>query len=431
MLLAQAPDNTIRLISPQRYRDGLVSEWGALLTSDPTVNDDNANTAGNGFFDSGSKWLNLSTPSIWECVSGAPGAAIWVKVYPQTPAVTSVAPVFGIVDAGPVAVTVSPPSGLGPYSGYLAYDGEFMLAQGSLNPVDDGPWIAHTGLWVRPAWYANGLKVYGTAVVMVGISSLGVGWKANLLYLLNAYSGGEPKETWIVGTDTPLFNTCNIGSLQVTSSDGSISLAGSLNPFPHRLDYDNTQDFTVNSVAGSKVSSPILTGVLPASFNPSGITLVPVTLGSTPYTIQLDTITDDLYFIDGAGHPQQVQTGGGGGTGFSPVSLSGTLTSTSFSTIYDETATNCYMGNLALFNNTGVSPGFIEMKVTIYDIWGHSFTSSVINVNGNNTEDIVNVASDSIGNGVFLPLTRVKVEAATDNVSFPQTWQIKGARALI
>lgn len=430
MLIGLMPDNNVGFISASTGRSWVVSLFGWDDDRDPTANDDAFNSGGTGqFFDLKSRWFNRLTQVEWICWSGRVGMAIWQPAWngvPPTPPPART--VIGTVDVGPVAVTVSPPAGLGPYSGITLYDGESCLAIGSLNPVDDGPWIAHAGPWVRPAWYANGQTVFGTVVVQVAISSLGVGWKANLLYLLNPVTAGEFDQSWVVGTDVPFQQTANIGSLQVTSSDGSMTIVGSVNPFPHRLDYDNTCDISVQSVDGSLVSSPIPTSSLPASFNESGITFILVTLGSTPYTLEVDTISGDLYFIDGGGTPQKVQTGGGG---FTPVSLSGTASSVSLTTVFDQTASNCFMANLAISNTTPTSPGFINMRVTVYDAWGDSFASSLITVNGGNKADIVNVASDSVGNGVYLPLTRVKVEVATDNASFPQTWQIKGAVSLL
>lgn len=74
-------DQQLRLIKPVNSRDIAEGAFGALLTTDPTVNDDVANTAGNGFFGTGSWWFNTATPSVWRCKTGSPaGSAQWFRV---------------------------------------------------------------------------------------------------------------------------------------------------------------------------------------------------------------------------------------------------------------------------------------------------------------------------------------------------------------
>jgi hypothetical protein len=87
-LLLSFPDNLMRLITAANMRDYVNSVFGAKLPSDPTVNDDSANTAGNGFFDIQSRWFNTFAESAWICTDGTPGAAVWVKVNPLDVTVT-------------------------------------------------------------------------------------------------------------------------------------------------------------------------------------------------------------------------------------------------------------------------------------------------------------------------------------------------------
>jgi Concanavalin A-like lectin/glucanases superfamily len=89
-LWALFPDNVIRLISPQRDRDFIASAFPFLSTVDPGPNNDRADTAGAGaFFDFGSRWLNLTTQTVWYCMDGQPTAAVWVPLVtgplPPTP----------------------------------------------------------------------------------------------------------------------------------------------------------------------------------------------------------------------------------------------------------------------------------------------------------------------------------------------------------
>ncbi len=71
--LNEAPDNTLRLISPQDYRDFVVSAFGASLPFDPTPSDDAFNSAGHGFFDANSVWFNTLgiNKAVWVCFDGA------------------------------------------------------------------------------------------------------------------------------------------------------------------------------------------------------------------------------------------------------------------------------------------------------------------------------------------------------------------------
>lgn len=73
-------DNSSGDITAQDGRDLIASSFGANASGDPSVNDDNANTSGAGYFDVSSRWLNTSTMSSWVCLDGSPGAALWVKM---------------------------------------------------------------------------------------------------------------------------------------------------------------------------------------------------------------------------------------------------------------------------------------------------------------------------------------------------------------
>lgn len=98
-LLAGAPDNTLRLISPQKYRDFITSAFGAAFAFDPTPQDDKDGTAGHGTYDTGSVWLNIGpTKSVWRCFAGNHNAADWRQIWPPAapPAATVVADGTGI-----------------------------------------------------------------------------------------------------------------------------------------------------------------------------------------------------------------------------------------------------------------------------------------------------------------------------------------------
>lgn len=103
-LLASFADNVTFDITAQNGRDFIQGAFGYVGTSDPSVNNDNVDTAGIGaFFDAGSCWFNTSTQKTWFCFSGAPGAAVWSSAgtFPLTYTGGSTG---GVTTASPVSV---------------------------------------------------------------------------------------------------------------------------------------------------------------------------------------------------------------------------------------------------------------------------------------------------------------------------------------
>ena len=77
----------------------------------PTVNDDAANTSGNGVFRLGSRWIDIVLGLTYECVDPTATAAIWVlttSVASQHIAVASITLVAGDIAAGAVNHGVAP-----------------------------------------------------------------------------------------------------------------------------------------------------------------------------------------------------------------------------------------------------------------------------------------------------------------------------------
>jgi hypothetical protein len=83
-LLALFPDNITKDIHPQQSRDLTASLFGWIATTDPGVNNDGNDSAGIGaYFSTRSRWTNTSADRLWECESGATGAAVWRLIWPQ------------------------------------------------------------------------------------------------------------------------------------------------------------------------------------------------------------------------------------------------------------------------------------------------------------------------------------------------------------
>jgi len=80
-----APDNTQRLITPQWYRNFILSAFGYQGPDAPGPDDDQVGTAGHGRFDTGSTWLSTiaAAPRAWLCFDGTAGGATWIQIYPQ------------------------------------------------------------------------------------------------------------------------------------------------------------------------------------------------------------------------------------------------------------------------------------------------------------------------------------------------------------
>lgn len=79
VLLAQFADNTAGAISAEDLRDFVASARPFVTTTAPTTAHDE--TLG---FDVGHGWLDVTGPTLYECVDAATGAAVWVQVFPAS-----------------------------------------------------------------------------------------------------------------------------------------------------------------------------------------------------------------------------------------------------------------------------------------------------------------------------------------------------------
>ena len=85
-LLAQFADNVTGEISAEDGRDLIMTAFGHWSTSNPTVNNDEDDTAGLGVkFSVGSLWVNTNAFKVWRCCRSTAGAAIWREEGPAGP----------------------------------------------------------------------------------------------------------------------------------------------------------------------------------------------------------------------------------------------------------------------------------------------------------------------------------------------------------
>jgi hypothetical protein len=80
-MIALFPDGPPAIISAQDSRDLIVSAFGYIAAVQPTVNNDSVDTAAIGAtFDTGSRWTDTTHNTVWFCVIGTPGAAVWKSI---------------------------------------------------------------------------------------------------------------------------------------------------------------------------------------------------------------------------------------------------------------------------------------------------------------------------------------------------------------
>jgi len=155
-LIDTAPDNTLRLITPQVYRNFILSAFGATLPFAPTPQDDLDGTGGNGAFDTGSVWTNpqSGSKSYWICFDGSHNAADWAEI--QLVRNLPVQPTYfdARITAGPFAATPLKISGIqatansGDYQANLVNPTDAL----SLNP---GMQCANSGIFLATTLLAE------------------------------------------------------------------------------------------------------------------------------------------------------------------------------------------------------------------------------------------------------------------------------------
>ena len=128
----------------------------------------------------------------------------------QTPYVVSVNGQNGIVTtpalppaAAVASANVASLSGLNTYDGYTLATADVVLLTAQSTASQNGPWVAASGAWTRPAWFASG-----------------TGQKAHTIAVINGTTFG--KSIWLLQTNTTItVDTSAETWVQASSSGGS------------------------------------------------------------------------------------------------------------------------------------------------------------------------------------------------------------------
>ena len=168
-LITNAPDQLVRYITPAIYRSFIMSAFGFQGEKDPDYDDDLINGNGNGWYDTGSLWLNTTSghKKLWRCFDGSAGRADWRLIYPVT--VPEPPFPFPIIGTAQFSASVNDPSemvGLPDKPDGNPMDaGDVVLLKCVTDTTVNGPWVVDSGPWRRPAWFADGMTFYETPMV--------------------------------------------------------------------------------------------------------------------------------------------------------------------------------------------------------------------------------------------------------------------------
>lgn len=202
MILAELPDNTIRAIRPQYSREIARGAFGAILDREPTVLDDKDNSAGAGFFDAGSWWLNQAGLSLWRCFNGQHHLADWRKIWPPPPALPE--HIRGTVER--VVPAVATLSGLCPIGFTTLPAGTVVITNDVSDNTTIGAWVTGGTPWTRAAWWPDGQL--NQEFFFVWVQFNGADGMDGLPYLVSVespfYDLASNPQPWTVGVDVPI-----------------------------------------------------------------------------------------------------------------------------------------------------------------------------------------------------------------------------------
>ncbi len=211
-------------ISAGDGRNLVSSAFGYAAMSAPSSNNDRVDTAGIGqFFDTGSKWTNVSTSDVYWCIVGTPTAAVWIHIAgpPAPPTPT------GVNTCNFLYQTIPPTlSGLFAMIGGTPADGQLVLYAPLLGAasVNAGPWIAHSGAWTRPTWYAHGASFPSEVWVLLNTAPFTLSSDVNKLWF--AALDGTPSGPIVVDTTSTRWTPAPAGAIQFSDGNGHFLLNG-------------------------------------------------------------------------------------------------------------------------------------------------------------------------------------------------------------
>lgn len=400
-LIAQAPDNTMRLITPGWARSFINSAFGAVYSFDPTPQDDADNTAGNGAFDAGSVWLTITalTKTVWRCFSGSHNAADWRQIWPPPPA----PPTFSIPAAQFRIVAGTTLFGTYMFGIFPLSVGDRLLTWDGIDQSTWGVWVVQTGAWTRAPEMPAGTVFTGPAYVWIASDEeFFPAYPALFTLQPLPWGPGTNPTTWTLGTDHVVCCFASPTSI-VTATDPihETRVYGREGPAQYNLTWVGPTTLDGWATSGGPLSvTNINSGALP-----SGITLnvAQLTVGIWPVSVFVPYTQ-----ISGAPPP-------GPGVDSGNVTAAATV---SYSTVMDLTAATGIVGSANL--RCPAHPGeSIAWRITVIDAAGNTATSFAVLNEGDPPVywDFSQPGGFTPG-GVIPPFTDFKVEVAR-NVGTP------------
>jgi|SRR5579863_16724 len=387
--------NGVGAIVPGDDDDFIATTFGFFtLPRNPGPNDDSVGTGGAGaYFSTGSMWMNSITGQWSRCVSGAPGAAVWIRLaYDGEPmggrmtgtfpnpalAATGVTPgtygdsshyaVFQVQGDGtltaagqyPLPASFAIPTamiyintgttlgGLLPIGPYTPTAGDRIFTWDGVNVLTWGIYVAAVGPWPRAADFPVGTTFNGPAYIWVADEATFFPGLGDLMMLLPP-SGpglGNPP-TWTLGTDSAVAFHASVGTIVTPGT--FISLMTTIAPtgiIEYQVSYTGPTSLNSWATFGGPLN---VTNLNPGTL-PGGVLLPPSQLTS-PGVIP-SGITIPYTQVSGA--PAPIATSGGNIT---------MTTTAPFITIFSLVATSTILGNCNVIN-TGTQQARVQMTHT-------------------------------------------------------------------
>ncbi|MFC3833521.1 hypothetical protein [Deinococcus rufus] len=175
-------------------------------------------------------------------------------------------------------------SGLGTYNGYTLTSGDVILLTGQTTGSENGPWVAGSGAWTRPTYYATGAtEREGSEIVITR------GTFAGYSYVMTTQGGATVDTTSTSWLGLP-YATAYTQGAGITISGNTISTRNG-----NGLAYDGSNNLTLQ-LNGSSLNNSA-SGLKIADGAPGQVLLGLTTTGAATWT----TLSGDVQSVTGAG----------------------------------------------------------------------------------------------------------------------------------